>query len=107
MLWQYSAPYRTITVRDSMSDLPSIKNGCNVKEMQYDDEPISHFQRMMRGNDTTNIVKDHICKEMAPLVEGRMSQIPVCPGADWRDLPNIVMRLSDGTYANKLKYPHR
>lgn len=106
--WTMSAPYRTITVRDAMSDLPDIKNGCNRKEMPYDSEPMSHFQRQMRGcEDTSNIVKDHICKEMAPLVEARMSHIPLAPGSDWRDLPNMVVRLSDGTYTNKLKYPYR
>ncbi|KRT82621.1 hypothetical protein AMK59_4034 [Oryctes borbonicus] len=106
--WTMSAPYRTITVRDAMSDLPDIKNGCNRKEMPYDSDPMSHFQRQMRGGAfTSNVVKDHVCKELAPLVEARMSHIPLAPGSDWRDLPNIVVRLSDGTYTNKLKYPYR
>ncbi|KAK4878394.1 hypothetical protein RN001_010900 [Aquatica leii] len=105
--WYSSAPYRTITVRDAMSDLPDIKNGCNMKEMPYDSEPNSHFQRLMRGNDPTGIVIDHICKEMAPLVEARMKQIPIFSGADWRDLPNISLKLNDGTYSNKLRYPYR
>ncbi|KAF5294330.1 hypothetical protein FQR65_LT10783 [Abscondita terminalis] len=105
--WFSSTPYRTITVRDAMSDLPEIKNGCYAKEMPYDSEPNSHFQRAMRGNDPTGVVIDHICKEMAPLVEARMKQIPICSGADWRDLPNIVLKLNDGTYSNKLRYPYR
>lgn len=90
-----------------MYDLPDIKNGCNKKEMAYDSEPISHFQRIMRSSDPTELVKDHICKDMAPLVEARMSYVPLSAGSDWRDLPNMVVRLSDGTYTNKLRYPHR
>lgn len=90
-----------------MSDLPEIKNGCSAKEMPHDSDASSHFQRMMRGKDHSGIVIDHICKEMAPLVEARMLQIPVSSGADWRDLPNIVMKLNDGTYTNILRYPHR
>ncbi|KAK5638240.1 hypothetical protein RI129_012535 [Pyrocoelia pectoralis] len=105
--WISSAPYRTITVRDSMADLPDIKNGSNVKEMPYDSEANSHFQRMMRGCDPNGLVIDHICKEMAPIVEARMARIPIFSGADWRDLPNIQIRLSDGTYTNKLRYPYR
>jgi len=35
-----------------------------------------------------------------------MRHIPVAPGADWRDLPNMEVRLSDGTYSKKLKYTH-
>jgi len=35
-------------------------------------------------------------------VAARMRHIPVAPGADWRDLPNMEVRLSDGTYSKKL-----
>ncbi|KAJ8965257.1 hypothetical protein NQ314_004269 [Rhamnusium bicolor] len=87
--WTESAPYRTICVRDAMSDLPDIKNGWNKTEMPYDGDAVSHFQKMMRGNDENDLVKDHICKEMSAVVEARMTQIPTYPGADWRDLPNI------------------
>ncbi|KAF5303293.1 hypothetical protein FQA39_LY10032 [Lamprigera yunnana] len=105
--WNLSAPYRTITVRDSMSDLPDIRNGCNVKEMPYDSDPMSHFQRMMRNKDPKAMLVDHICKEMAPLVEARMTQIPIFSGADWRDLPNIPLKLNDGTHSNILRYPYK
>lgn len=88
-----------------MSDLPQIRNGCSKKEMSYDNEAMSHFQRTMRGKEGA-VLRDHICKEMAPLVEARMSQVPLGAGADWRDLPNIEIRLSDGSYAKKLRYPH-
>lgn len=33
-----------------------------------------------------------------------MSLIPTTSGSDWRDLPNVVMKLSDGTYTDKLVY---
>ncbi len=48
------------------------------------------------------ILYDHICKEMNPLVAARMRHIPVAPGTDWRELPNIEVRLSDGSWAKKL-----
>lgn len=104
--WIYSAPYRTITVRDAMSDLPTIENGFNKREFAYGGEAESHFQRLMRSRCSTNVVKDHICKEMAPLVEARMSYIPLRPGSDWRDLPNMIVRLKDGTFTNKLRYSY-
>ncbi|KAL3272241.1 hypothetical protein HHI36_022724 [Cryptolaemus montrouzieri] len=105
--WTESAPYRTVTVRDALSDLPSINNGFNQLEIYYDSEPITHFQRLMRGDDTNSVVYDHICKEMAPLVEARISQIPTYPGSDWRDLPNMVVRLNNGTFTQALKYLYR
>jgi DNA (cytosine-5)-methyltransferase 1 len=42
-----SAPLRTITVRDAMSDLPEIRNGHKREEMPYGGEPMSHFQRLV------------------------------------------------------------
>lgn len=56
----------------------------------------------MRGKHYQPMLRDHVCKEMQPLVEARMSQIPTASGSDWRDLPNIEVRLSDGTYTKKL-----
>ena len=104
--WTESAPYRTITVRDAMSDLPNIRNGWNKDEMSYGDEPISYFQRKVRSKEPDAILRDHICKDMAPLVEARIAHIPTASGSDWRDLPNIAVRLSDGTYSKKLEYTH-
>ncbi|KYN05968.1 DNA (cytosine-5)-methyltransferase PliMCI [Cyphomyrmex costatus] len=100
------APYRAITVKDALYDLPEIKCGSNIEEMSYVGEPITHFQRKMRGKPYRSILTDHICKEMSPLVEVRMSYIPTTNGSDWRDLPNIVVLLSDGTYTKKLEYLH-
>jgi len=31
-----------------------------------------------------------------------MQYIPLAPGSDWRDLPNIEVRLSDGNKTKKL-----
>ncbi|KAF3421234.1 hypothetical protein E2986_06562 [Frieseomelitta varia] len=104
--WVESAPYRTISVRDSMSDLPNIRNGWNKEEIAYNDEPISHFQRKVRPKEPDTILRDHICKDMAPLIEARIAHIPTASGSDWRDLPNIIVRLSDGTYSKKLEYTH-
>ncbi|XP_067952062.1 DNA (cytosine-5)-methyltransferase PliMCI-like [Watersipora subatra] len=101
----HSAPYRTITVRDCMSDLPEIKNGHKLSSISYDGSAGSHFQRQIRGGQEKLI--DHVCKEMNPLVAARMSYIPTLPGSDWRLLPNIEVRLSDGTKTKLLKYTHR
>ncbi|KAG1714242.1 DNA (cytosine-5)-methyltransferase 1 [Nymphon striatum] len=105
-----SAPYRTITVRDCMSDLPEILNGAKDNPISYGGDPRTHFQRMvgvMRGSRESSVVHDHIVKEMNSLVEARIKHIPQGPGSDWRDLPNIAVKLSNGTYCNKLIYTHK
>ena len=48
-----SAPYRTITVRDSMSDLPEIRNGAKKEEISYNGEAMSHFQKEVRMTSNT------------------------------------------------------
>ena len=110
--WTYSAPYRTVTVRDTISDLPEITNGAKQEKISYDIETQSHFQKLMRISGTrseiadANFLRDHICKDMAPLVEARISFIPTKSGSDWRDLPNIIVYLKDGTETVKLCYTH-
>ena len=69
----------------------------------YDDPPRTHFQKTMRGH--TGVLLDHITKPLKPLEEARVRFIP--PGGDWRDLPNIEMKLEDGTLAEKLVYSHK
>eukprot|EP00057_Strongylocentrotus_purpuratus_P012708 XP_011667182.1 PREDICTED: DNA (cytosine-5)-methyltransferase PliMCI isoform X1 [Strongylocentrotus purpuratus] len=105
--WCLSAPYRTISVRDSMSDLPTISNGAQKLEISYDGEPQSDFQKKIRGNQYQPILRDHMCKDMSALVAARMKHIPLAPGSDWRDLPNIPVPLKDGTTCRKLRYTHR
>lgn len=45
-------------------------------------------------------------QDMSALVAARMRHIPLAPGSDWRDLPNIEVQLSDGTLAKKLRYTY-
>ncbi|XP_011505760.1 PREDICTED: DNA (cytosine-5)-methyltransferase PliMCI-like [Ceratosolen solmsi marchali] len=103
-----SAPYRAITVYDALSDLPKIVSGNDEVVMQYSSKPITHFQRKMRRNTGNELVtlNDHICKYLGPLVEARMRYVPTKVGSDWRDLPNISVRLSDGSYIDKLIYKY-
>ena len=109
---------RTITVKDAMSDLPPIKNGASKPKLSYGSEAQSHFQRVMRTREieanlkelakaachgdeielkasqaSRRALRDHICKNLAPLIEMRMAYVPLEPGSDWRDLPNIVVQL--------------
>lgn len=44
-----SAPYRTVTVRDAMSDLPEIRNGAKAEEISYNGDAMSHFQRQVQS----------------------------------------------------------
>ncbi|XP_052586847.1 DNA (cytosine-5)-methyltransferase 1-like [Peromyscus californicus insignis] len=101
-----SGPFRPITVRDTMSDLPEIQNGASAPEISYKGEPQSWFQRQVRGSHYQPVLRDHICKNMRPLAVARMRNIPLFPGSDWRDLPNIAVQLPNGIRTKKLRYKY-
>ncbi|KAK9287513.1 hypothetical protein L1049_015934 [Liquidambar formosana] len=88
------APFRAITVRDTIGDLPVVGNGASAVTMEYKNEPVSWFQKKIRGN--MLVLTDHISKEMNELNLIRCQTIPKCPGADWHDLPDTKVRLSTG-----------
>ncbi|XP_010472460.1 PREDICTED: DNA (cytosine-5)-methyltransferase 2-like [Camelina sativa] len=108
---KFGAPFRSITVRDTIGDLPPVKNGeSNIMKEYEGADPVSWFQKKMRGN--IIVLTDHICKEMNELNLIRCKKIPKRPGADWRDLPDENVKLSNGLMeklipsclSNKAKY---
>ncbi|XP_034947832.1 DNA (cytosine-5)-methyltransferase 1-like [Chelonus insularis] len=106
--WKDSAPYRTVCVRDAIGDLPKIRNGDNKMDISYENDAQSHYQKKMRRNKICgDTIMDHICKKMSPLVEARIENIPTNAGADWRDIPNIIVNLSDGSVTKKLEYKYK
>lgn len=115
------APLRSLTVKDTIGDLPPVGNGASLHSIdvkfsaftvsisfeyknswqayefffssaycyfflhQYKSDPVSWFQRKIRGNMTT--LNDHISKEMNELNLIRCQRVPKRPGADWHSLP--------------------
>ncbi|KAG6551170.1 hypothetical protein Mapa_007405 [Marchantia paleacea] len=88
------APFRAITVRDTIADLPPVANGADTLKTVYTQPAESWFQMHIRGK--TDVLTDHISKEMNELNLIRCQRIPKRPGADWRDLPAEKIKLSTG-----------
>ncbi|XP_057972013.1 DNA (cytosine-5)-methyltransferase 1-like [Malania oleifera] len=88
------APFRAITVRDTIGDLPAVGNGASNIKLEYQNEAVSWFQKKIRGNNL--VLTDHISKEMNELNLIRCQRIPKRPGADWRDLSDEKVKLSTG-----------
>ncbi|KAK3229411.1 hypothetical protein Dsin_001292 [Dipteronia sinensis] len=78
------APFRSTTVRDTIGDLPAVGNGASITTMEYKNEPVSWFQKKIRGD--MLVLTDHISKEMNELNVIRCRKIPKRSGADWHDL---------------------
>ncbi|PKA56742.1 DNA (cytosine-5)-methyltransferase 1B [Apostasia shenzhenica] len=87
-------PFRSITVRDTIGDLPPVENGASKPTIDYGSEPVSWLQKHIRGISVA--LTDHITKEMNELNLIRCKHIPKHPGADWRDLPEEKVKLSSG-----------
>ncbi|XP_072988896.1 DNA (cytosine-5)-methyltransferase 1B-like isoform X2 [Typha latifolia] len=88
------APFRSITVRDTIGDLPTVANGASKVTIDYGCDPVSWFQKQIRGS--MIVLNDHISKEMNELNLIRCQKIPKHPGADWHDLPDEKVKLSTG-----------
>nr|XP_037285685.1 DNA (cytosine-5)-methyltransferase 1-like [Rhipicephalus microplus] len=98
--WTRHAPLRPITLHDAISDLVSLEPGAPVTGTC---EPLTHYQEMVRGSQE-GIVRDHELLSLSPITQARLDRIPFSPGANWRDLPNERVRLSDGTYTSILPF---
>lgn len=96
------APFRSLTVRDTIGDLPPVVNGASNRSLEYQSEPISWFQKKIRGS--MNMLTDHISKEMNELNLIRCQRIPKRPGSDWRDLPDEKVKLSNGQMADLIPW---
>jgi DNA (cytosine-5)-methyltransferase 1 len=60
--------------------------GFTLSLAQYGSEPVSWFQKKIRGS--TMSLNDHISKEMNELNLMRCKRIPKRPGCDWHELPD-------------------
>lgn len=102
-----SLPYRRVTVRDAIEDLPYTDYDIMTSEMPYTKkENISFYARQLRDCcNADNIVTDHECNSASAIVKKRIEYIP--KGGDWTDLPNVVTTLEDGTKLGILPYIYR
>ncbi|KAJ3674716.1 hypothetical protein LUZ60_005332 [Juncus effusus] len=96
------APFRSITVRDTIGELPVVSNGASKLTIDYGCDPVSWFQKQIRGNMIA--LNDHISKEMNELNLIRCQHIPKRPGCDWRDLPDEKVKLSTGQTADLIPW---
>lgn len=72
------------TVRDALSDLPSLAHGEGTSPMEYDKPPQTPYQILMRRN--AEILFDHVARKLADTQYRRLASIVAGQGA--RDLPD-------------------
>lgn len=93
-----------IVLRDSISDLPAVENDENREEMAYEKPPETEFQKfirlskdeMMGITSSTPETKSSLLYDHRPIVLSendylRVLQIPHRKGANFRDLPGVIV----------------
>ncbi|KAH6760891.1 chromomethylase 2 [Perilla frutescens var. frutescens] len=92
-----------IVLGDSISDLPAVTNDETREEMAYEKPPETEFQRCIRlskdvmmgrispTDSTSRILYDHRPLKLSEHDYMRVSQIPHRKGANFRDLPGVVV----------------
>lgn len=113
-LGRSAAPLRKVLAHDVLAGLPPI--GCGGRETEHVVESgaaAGPVVRALRGLADARSraapagrVTDHQSKQETPLNEARMSLVPLRPGADWRNLPNVEYPLRDGARTAVLRYTH-
>lgn len=91
----FSSPH--VNVREAISDLPSLKNGEGEEWTEYQCEPQSDYQRLIRNGQKK--VRNHVSRYLQPLQYNRLAALK--PGQGHNDLPDELKVKSgySGAYA--------
>lgn len=76
-------PENYLTCRDAVSDLPSLENNIGADESVYTQEPVTEYQRRMRGNCT--VLYNHLGTNHTQMVRDTIALVP--EGGNYKDLP--------------------
>lgn len=89
-IFQFPEPTHTpetyITCEQAISDLPSLENELGADKSNYEAEPLTDYQKLMRGK--CNILYNHKAIDHKQFVKETIAQVP--DGGNYKDLPKGV-----------------
>lgn len=88
------------TVKDAISDLPTIQSGEGTEDCQYDKTPMSDLQRELRGSN--NILHNHIATKHNSVALRRMGMVPIGEGGKVLPEEERTKSIYSGTYCRLL-----
>lgn len=71
------------TCRDAVSDLPSLEGGIGDDSSEYEREPLTEYQKLMRGN--CSVLHNHLGTNHTQMVKDTIALVP--EGGNYKDLP--------------------
>ncbi len=98
-----SSVSRYVTVREAISDLPSLSNGASINWMPYKCKPESDYSRLIRRN--VKRVPNHLVTKNNDDVIKRYRHIP--QGGNWENIPSELMTNYGDTSKCHTKIYHR
>lgn len=79
-------PDNYITCEQAVGDLPTLENELGSDEMEYCQEPITEYQKLMRG--CCSVLRNHKAVNHKQFVRDTIALVP--DGGNWKDLPQGV-----------------
>ena len=76
-------PEEYLTCRDAVSDLPTLENDIGEDVSEYSQEPLTDYQRKMRGDCT--VLCNHLGTNHTQMVKDTIALVP--EGGNYKDLP--------------------
>lgn len=76
-------PDKYRTCRDAVSDLPSLVDSLGEEESEYTQEPLTEYQKIMRGN--CKVLHNHLGTNHTQMVKDTIALVP--EGGNYKDLP--------------------
>lgn len=76
-------PEEYLTCRDAVSDLPTLENDIGADVSEYSQEPLTDYQRKMRGDCT--VLCNHLGTNHTQMVKDTIALVP--EGGNYKDLP--------------------
>ena len=96
-----------VSVKDALSDLPTIHQGEGVEEINFSQKPLNDYQALLRGTRALNKLYNHRATRHSDIIVERYAHIP--QGGDIRSLPeklrtkkNNVFRLYENSPARTI-----
>lgn len=89
-VFEFPKPYlqsdEYVTCEQAISDLPSREKELGEEVDKYNTEPLSDYQKKMRGN--INVLYNHVATNHTQMVKDVIAQVP--EGGNYKDLPEGV-----------------
>lgn len=89
------------SIKEAIYDLPFIESGTGEEISQYDKEPETEYQKLMRGD--CNVLHNHVATKHSELALKRLSLLPKGAGKEVLPLEHRTKSIYSGTWSRMIE----